>query len=65
MAHLRSMLLSNLDLAGDIALDTGVKILTNYDDLKFYLKKIAFGHKNKLKAAYMVKFDENMVKDKQ
>ena len=43
MENFRMRVLRNLDLAVDIIHDEGNIILKKYDDLKFYLKKIAHG----------------------
>ena len=51
MHNLRRKVLKNLDLAIESGLTEGVKVLKKYDSLHFYLKNIAFGHKNTFEAA--------------
>ena len=51
MHNLRRKVLKNLDLAIESAHTEGVQVLKKYDSLHFYLKNIAFGHKNTFEAA--------------
>ena len=50
MENFRMRVLRNLDLAVDIILDEGQIILKKYDDLNWYLRKIANGKIYKFKA---------------
>jgi len=55
MENFRMRILRNLDLAVDIILDEGQIILKKYDDLEFYLKKIANGKIYNFKARQQLK----------
>ena len=55
MENFRMRVLRNLDLATELILDEGIVIIKKYEDLDFYLKKMAGGKIYDFKAMQKIK----------